>query len=210
MTGPIDEHTVKSPLRRYLSHIARKLGIEYHDQLLSLTDLTVFNDYPLDSSSAGVSRATEDRLRVIGESLPHKIMDWFDQACRWGSECYLLTQDGRPAGFLWANRQVAFYQGVKLRELPAGVAYIHHGYMFEAFRGRGLYPVLLRDAYLSLRDTGIRNLVSFVERNNTRAMVTSMFFPIYRISNPILILPGLGPTMLGGGFRRLRRSLAAD
>lgn len=193
MTGPTDEHTVKSPLRRCLSRLARRLGFEYHDQLLSLTDLTTFNDYPLDSPAASVSRATEEQLRTIRERLPDRIRDWFDRACRWESECYLLTQDDHPAGFLWANRQVAFYRGVKLMELPAGVAFIHHGYVFEAFRGRGLYPGLLRDTYLSLRDSGIRNLVSFIERNNTRAMVTSMFFPIYRISNPILILPRLGP-----------------
>lgn len=121
-TGPLDEHNVKSPVRRLVSRLARGLGFEYHDLLLAITDLNTFHDAPVNSSSVSVSCATGEQVHTVANLLSEPVRYWFEQARSWESDCYLLTQDGSLAGFMWANQRIVFYQDVELIALPASVA----------------------------------------------------------------------------------------
>lgn len=112
----------------------------------------------------------------------------------------------------WQSRRIhvgqpadCFLSRCRIDRSPRLCRLVHSGYMFEEFRGRGLFPVLLRDTYLTLWESGTRYVAALVDRNNTRSMVAPKFFSgVVRRPCPILIVPFLGPRVLGEGLRRLR------
>lgn len=55
-------------------------------------------------------------------------------------------------------------------ELPSGFAYHYKGFTHPRFRGRGVYPALIRRGLFELRGEGIESLVIVVERSNVASL----------------------------------------
>ncbi len=208
MSRTVDEYTVKSAARSWLSELARRFGFEYHDMLLSMTNLNSFCGSPTVSPQLSVVRATNQEIHELAECLTGSTRYWFGQANHLGSHCYFLRHESQTAGYLWTNPDALVHQGIKLMDLPRSFAFLHSGYMLTEFRGKGLFSTLIREVYLELKHRGACYAVSLVERKNVYAMVASKSFPVIRHPAPILLLPTLKPLVFGEGFRRLRKASA--
>jgi len=89
-----------------------------------------------------------------------------------GCICTGMWQEGRLIGYAWANQGANVLEDRDLYRMRTGQsgAYIFDTFIHPEFRGRGLYPVLLRALQERMRALGVQRFYLTVDVYNARSI----------------------------------------
>jgi len=157
-----------------------------------------------DAARVEAKPADAHELGIPAARLSPQPKYWFDHAVGDGSVCYIGRNRGEIIGNVFANQRAIILVGKELARLPGDVAYIYNTYIFEEFRGRGLYTNFLAESRAHLGKGGCRYIASLVDRENLPSIGPGRHFGTRRERAPVVFIPGLWPIVLGKGFRMLK------
>lgn len=84
-----------------------------------------------------------------------------------GEKCYLALHRGRPVSYIWGAVGPVGVDEIALAVQPGPAEfYLYDAFTLEGWRGRNLYPSVLRRALEDGREEGLRRMTIFVEAGN--------------------------------------------
>ncbi len=84
-----------------------------------------------------------------------------------GEKCFAALEKGKAVSYIWGARGVVGVEEIDKAVKPAPTEiYLYDAFTLEPWRGRNLYPSVLRRALEHGRDLGLRRSLIFVESGN--------------------------------------------
>ncbi|MEK6711403.1 MAG: GNAT family N-acetyltransferase [Nitrospinota bacterium] len=84
-----------------------------------------------------------------------------------GEKCYLALHRGRPVSYIWGAVGPVGLDEISMAVQPGpGEVYLYDAFTLEGWRGRNLYPSVLRRALEDGREEGLTRMTIFVEAGN--------------------------------------------
>ena len=98
---------------------------------------------------------------VQGESMTARRFDR-------GEKCFVALEDGKAVSYIWGARGVVGVEEIDKAVKPdAKEIYLYDAFTLEPWRGRNLYPAVLRRALEYAEGLGLARSLIFVEASNT-------------------------------------------
>ncbi len=84
-----------------------------------------------------------------------------------GEKCFAALENGRAVSYIWGARGVVGVEEIDLAVRPeATEIYLYDAFTLEPWRGKNLYPSVLRRALEYGQELGLRRSLIFVESQN--------------------------------------------
>lgn len=84
-----------------------------------------------------------------------------------GEKCFVALHRGRPVSYIWGAAGPVGVEEIAMAVKPApGEAYLYDAFTLEGWRGRNLYPSVLRRALEDGKAEGLKRMMIFVEAGN--------------------------------------------
>ena len=85
-----------------------------------------------------------------------------------GEKCFVALEDGKAVSYIWGARGVVGVEEIDRAVKPdAKEIYLYDAFTLEPWRGRNLYPAVLRRALEYAEGLGLTRSLIFVEAKNT-------------------------------------------
>jgi len=122
-----------------------------------------------------------------------------------GERCFVALHRGRPVSYIWGARGSVGVEEIAMAVRPdPSEAYLYDAFTQPAWRGKNLYPAVLRRALEHGRGLGLRRSMIFVGADNTasRRGVEKAGFTLFQTLNYTRFLfvfgwPELSPPLAG-------------
>lgn len=161
-------------MRLAAAHLRDRVVPPLHLIYWTPTDAPGSSAMPPSGESIDVAGDTDGlalvRGRLVAAGMDHDDAAEFDQQLAAGARCHALLVEGRFAGSLYTvPGSVTPFQHVVLTPLDAMVL---DARIDPAFRGRGLYSILLTETLRALHAIGIQRLYIDTPASNERSLAT--------------------------------------
>ncbi len=111
-----------------------------------------------------IERASPDRNLIAEIQGDYLTSERFDR----GEKCFAALHQGRAVSYIWGARGVVGVEEIGMAIRPAHTEfYLYDAFTLEPWRGRNLYPAVLRRSLEEGRKEGLERALIFVDSGNT-------------------------------------------